>query len=255
VATITLNKDDGIFIYEDYLKGRAALRIKELSTAIPSQSIKRNSNSLTEAVLVSDAWYTGRQAAYTAVDAPTFESTAEKRDDDFMGSNISLMIDLIRGRAQVTSRTQKIVNEGITQDSFKAYNLCEQKAFWVDNSDAIILEPTTKQGGVSRAFLLHQAEFAALSATPVATTYSGTGDGTISSTLHPGAAVAETITLTATSATSFTVVGSTTGAMGTLTVGTTFVSDQITIDITAGGTPFVATDEFVITSYAADFTL
>lgn len=255
MTTITLNKDDGIFIYEDYLKGRAALRIKELSTTIPSQSIKRSSNGLTEAVLVSEVWYSAKIAAFAAVSAATFSSAAELRDDDFMGSNLSLMIDLIRGRKQVKSRCTKLVNEGITQQSFKSYDLIEKKAFWVDNSNQITLEPTTKNGGVTKAFLLHPAEYAALSGAPVTTTYAGTGDGTISSVLHPGAAVAETITLTATSATDFTVVGSVTGAMGSLTVGTAFVTDQITIDITAGGTPFVATDEFVITSYAADLTL
>jgi len=255
VTTVTINKDDGIFIYEDYKGGRAALRIKELSTTIPSQAIKRSSNGTNEAMLVSEAWYTARKAAFTAVDAPAFASLAELRDDDFMGSNLSLMIDLIRGRRQVASRAIKLVNEGITFANFKSYDLIEQKPFWVDNSDAIILEPTTKQGGATKAFLIHPAEYAALAAAPTATTYVGTGDGTISSSLHNGGAVAETITVTATSATSFDVVGTTSGAIGTLTVGTTFVSAQITIDITAGGTPFVATDEFTITSYAADFSL
>ena len=123
MTTITLNKDDGIFIYEDYLRGRAALRIKELSTTIPSQAIKRNSNGVTQAVLVSEVWHTARQAAFAAVDAPTFDSLAELRDDDYMGSNLSLMVDLIRGNAQVTSRTNKLVNEGISQDCFKNYDL------------------------------------------------------------------------------------------------------------------------------------
>lgn len=251
MTTITLNKDDGIFVYEDYLKGRAALRIKELSGDIPSQSIKRNSNGTTEAVLVSQTWYATRQAAFDAADAPTFDSLAEKRDDDYMGGNLSLMIDLILGRRQVASRAQKLANEGITQDCFKSYDICESKPYWVDNSNAITLEANTKQGGVSVAFLLHPGEYAALAAAPVATTYAGTGDGTISSSLHPGGSIAETITVTATSATTFDVVGSVSGALGSVTIGTTFVSPQITIDIVAGGTAFVATDEFTITSYAA----
>lgn len=255
MTTVTLNKDDGIFVYEDYLRGRAALRLKELSGDIPSQSIRRNSNGTVEAVLVSKDWYDTRQAAFDAADAPTFSIAKEERDDDFMGSNISLMIDLIRGRSQTTARTSKLNNQGITGANFKVFSLFEQKAWWVDNSDVIIQEPPTQEGGVITAFLLHPANHAALAATPVATTYSGTGNGTISSKLHPGFAVAETITLTATSATSFTVVGSVTGAMGTLTVGTTFVTDQITVDITAGGTAFVATDAFTITSYAANFKL
>ena len=252
MSTITLNKDDGVFVYEDYLKGRAALRIKELSSTIPSQSIKRSSNGQPEAVLVSQDWLAARKDAFSAVDAPVFYSLAELRDDDYMGSNLSLMIDLILGRKQVLSRCTKLANEGISQEGFKSYELIEKKAFWVDNSNEVSFEPTTKIGGDIKAHLLHPAEYAALSGTPVATTYSGTGDGTISSVLHVGGAVDETITLTATSAIDFTVVGSVSGAMGSLTVGTPFVTDQITIEIEAGGTPFVAADEFVITSYAAN---
>lgn len=255
MATITLNKDDGIFVYGDYLKGRGSLRMKELSLTIPSQAIKRDSNGLNQAMLVSEDWYAARQAAFAGVSAATFSSLAETRDDDYFGHNLSTMIDLIRGNSQVTSRTTKIVNEGISGQAFKSYALIEKNCYWVDNSDEIILEPTTKNGGVVKARLLHPAEYAALAGAPTTTTYSGTGNGTISSVLHLGGAIAETITLTASSATEFDVVGSVTGAMGTLTVGETFVTAQITIDVTAGGTDFVATDEFVITSYAADLTL
>lgn len=71
------------------------------------------------------------------------------------------------------------------------------------------------------------------------------GDGT------PAAMVAETITLTATSATNFTRTGSATGAMSAVTVGTTASHGSngalggYTYLITAGATPFVAGDTFV----------
>lgn len=250
MATITINKDDGIFVYEDYLKGRAGLRIKELNSTIPSQSIKRTSNGTTEAVLVSKAWFDARETAFVA--AASFAYLAEVRDDDFMGSNLSLMIDLIRGRAQTKERLTKLNNEGITGNAFKAYELLALKAYYVDDSDAIILEPTTKKGGVVLALLLHPSHYAALGATPVATIYAGTGDGTLDKQqLKPGGAVVETITVTATSATSFDVVGSVTGAIGTLTVGTVFDSPQICLLITAGGTPFVGGDLFTIDSVAS----
>ena len=252
MATITLLKDDGIFTYDDYLRGRAALRIKELNSDVPSQSIRRKSASTDIlAVLVRRAWYDARIAAYEAVDAAPFSNLKEIRDDDFMGYNLSLMIDLLRGNAQTPALVSRIANEGITQNDFKVYSLVEKKGFWKDDSTVVPFEESQKIGGDPVAFLLHSNHYNALATAPTATTYTGTGDGTIAPSLRHGGAIAETITITATSATSFTVTGSTSGALGVLTVGTLFESPQITILIEAGGTPFVATDEFVVTSVAA----
>lgn len=71
----------------------------------------------------------------------------------------------------------------------------------------------------------------------------GTGNGTISA-LGGSAGVAETITVTFTSATAFGVVGSVSGSLGTGTVGSAFTSTKANLTITAGGTAFVATDAF-----------
>src|ERR1700687_2953884 len=71
----------------------------------------------------------------------------------------------------------------------------------------------------------------------------GTGNGTVDA--HGGSAgVAETITVTFTSATAFGVVGSISGSLGTGVVGTLFTSTKASLTITAGTTPFVATDAF-----------
>lgn len=71
----------------------------------------------------------------------------------------------------------------------------------------------------------------------------GTGNGTIDA--HGGSAgVAETITVTFTSATAFGVVGSVSGSLGTGVVGTLFTSTKANLTITAGSTAFVATDAF-----------
>ena len=71
----------------------------------------------------------------------------------------------------------------------------------------------------------------------------GVGNGTISA-LGGSASVAETITVTFTSATAFGVVGSVSGSLGTGVVGTPFTSTKTNFTITAGGTAFVATDAF-----------
>ena len=168
MATITLLKDDGIFTYDDYLRGRAALRIKELNDTNPSQNIRRKTaDTDIQAVLVSRSWWDAREAAYAAVDAPTFAYAAEIRDDDYMGSNLALMIDLINGEAKVPGQVSRVIADGITGDAYKTYSLVEKKGFWVDDSTAIPFEESQKIGGEPVAYLIHYAQYQSLSATPV----------------------------------------------------------------------------------------
>lgn len=76
--------------------------------------------------------------------------------------------------------------------------------------------------------------------------FTGAGTGTISAWDGGASSVAETFTITATSSTSFTVVGSISGNIGTATVGTQFVHAKLTFLLTAGGTAFTAGDAFLI---------
>lgn len=78
--------------------------------------------------------------------------------------------------------------------------------------------------------------------------YSGTGNGTLGSYKGGSASVAETFTITATSSTNFTVVGSVTGALSDATVGTPYTGTKIQFTITAGATPFVAGDVFTLST-------
>ncbi len=81
-----------------------------------------------------------------------------------------------------------------------------------------------------------------------ATAYGGTnvGNGTVSAMSATAATVAQTITMTATSATQFAVVGSVSGALGTATVGTPFTSGQINLTINAGSTAFATGDTITV---------
>lgn len=78
--------------------------------------------------------------------------------------------------------------------------------------------------------------------------YTGTGDGTFTAYSGGADSVAETFTITATSATNFTVVGSVTGSLPAATVGTPYSEDEIAFLLTAGATPFVSSDEFTIST-------
>lgn len=75
---------------------------------------------------------------------------------------------------------------------------------------------------------------------------SNVGNGTVSALGATGATVAQTVTLTATSATQFSVVGSVSGALGTATVGTPFTSGQLDFTVNAGSTAFAVGDTISI---------
>jgi flagellar hook protein FlgE len=79
-------------------------------------------------------------------------------------------------------------------------------------------------------------------------TYGGTnvGNGTVSGLAATASTVAQNITLTATSPTQFSVVGSVSGALGTATVGTPFTSGQLDFTINAGSIAFATGDTITV---------
>ena len=81
--------------------------------------------------------------------------------------------------------------------------------------------------------------------------YAGAGNGVMGGLSGGPNAVAETWTVTATSATNFTVVGSVTGSVGPATAGTPFDVDQVEFTITAGATAFEAGDVFTFSTAPA----
>ncbi len=78
----------------------------------------------------------------------------------------------------------------------------------------------------------------------IAANVANTGNGYVSAERASTSPVDETWTLTATSATNFTVTGSVSGAQAAATVGTAYDNGIVAFKIVAGGTAFVADDEF-----------
>ena len=78
----------------------------------------------------------------------------------------------------------------------------------------------------------------------IAADVGNTGNGFVSAERAGAAPVDETWTLTATSATNFTVTGSVSGAQAAATVGTPYDNGIVAFTIIAGGVAFVADDEF-----------
>lgn len=76
---------------------------------------------------------------------------------------------------------------------------------------------------------------------------SNTGNGTMGSVALQAGKLKEIWTVTATSATNWTVVGSVSGAKAAATTGSAYNNGIISFTITAGGTPFAAADTFTVT--------
>jgi hypothetical protein len=76
--------------------------------------------------------------------------------------------------------------------------------------------------------------------------YTGTGNGLMTAWAGGASTIAETFTITATSATAFSVVGSISGSLGSATVGTPFSHAKLTFLISAGGTAFIVGDAFTL---------
>ena len=89
-------------------------------------------------------------------------------------------------------------------------------------------------------------DFVSLTGSAFGLTYSGTGNGTLTNYMGGPTSVAETFTITATSATNFTVVGTVSGSVGPATVGTPFSHTKVAFLLTAGGTAFVSGDVFTL---------
>ncbi|MEX3961032.1 hypothetical protein AB4Y42_02260 [Paraburkholderia sp. EG286B] len=118
------------------------------------------------------------------------------------------------------------------------------------------LKLVTGNGTLGSGTLQRGAILGLQSGTPVAAAAAtNTGNGTIGS-ITKGADVQPGVyTLVATSATNFTVAAPDGGAMPNATVGTAYVGANLNFTITAGGTAFVAGDEFTITVPAGNYVL
>ena len=251
MTTKTILKHGLIYIYEDYKDGRAARRINELTDI--GQAIYRSPFGTMKAILLKKSWWDARVAAYTAVKAPLLSLVGEVRDDDYMGKNLSFMVDLIRGNPQVISREKVIISEGTTAKGIKTYFLTKTKKYYID-PNPLILEDSTRRGGDISAVLTHPGLYNFLNTAPVATVYVGAGNGIIGGVMGtPGGTITEVFTILAINPTTFSVTGTVSGFIGNATVGTQFVSPQILFLITAGGVPFVAGDKFTVTTKVFQF--
>jgi hypothetical protein len=151
MTTITITKQRGLYVYDDYYKAKAILRIRELTDDNPAQNIYR-SKSFTnvDAVLVKKSWYDTKSPA-----AP-LPIEVEEVADDFLSVNLSNMVNIVLGRAETTALMKKMVDEGPAQTHYKVYAIIQTKEFFRDGSDIVPFEdtPAVKVGGNILAYLI-----------------------------------------------------------------------------------------------------
>lgn len=157
MTTIILNKTNGTYVYDDYYLGRAALRITELSTDNPVQQISR-SKTMPEmdAVLVKKEWYDVKSPA-SPLPIEVTEIT-----DDYFGSNLSNLANILNGRPETIALTRKIVNEGPAQTYYKVFSIIKTKEFYQDASVVVPFEESSKIGGVIVAYLINPNLYTAI---------------------------------------------------------------------------------------------
>jgi hypothetical protein len=235
----------------DNVQGQRTIQVlRQLSAANPVHAIKRLVASEITGYLVAKDWWDAKVADFAAVVAAVPGYSLAEKDATFLSRNLSVLMDLLNGVVQTSAQADRAAMEGLSINGFAVFSFVASSSYFVDDSDRIAMEPNTKKQGVVLGYLIHPKHYAALAGTPTAGSYAGTGDGTISVGLNPGTSVLETLTFTATSATSFTVSGTVSGALGTATVGVLFTAPGFTATITDGATAFVGGDLFTVESLA-----
>jgi hypothetical protein len=252
--SIILPKHSDTYVFADYLDGRATRRCKELTDADPVQIIsRRKEDGAPVLALVKASYWDSYFASYSAVSAAPWAYRTADRTDDFLGGNISTLSWLLNAQPEVKNEIPRIVQEGTSNLAFEVCPILNTKKYSVQAFAAGILG--VPKGGEIMAYLISHDMYLGMQQSPVATIYAGTGTGSIEPSLSPGYAVAETITVTCTSAVPgggvFSVVGSVSGALGSATVGTLFESLPFKCLISDGGVDFIVGDVFTVNSRAA----
>jgi len=151
MTTITILKQQGLYVYDDYYRAKAILRIRELNDTNPVQKIYRSRTSIhAEAILVNPYWYNLKSPA------SPLPIEIETVSDDYLSVNLSSMVNILLGRPETTAQTRMIVDEGPSQTQFKVYALIQTKEFFHDGSTVVPYEdtPPVKTGGNILAYLI-----------------------------------------------------------------------------------------------------
>lgn len=252
--TITILKHSDTYVFADYLNGRAIRRCRELSDDKPVQLISRHKeDGAPVLVLMKPSEWDAYLAAYSALSAAVWSYRMVDRSDDFLGRNMTTIAWLLNHAPEVPAEMRKAIEEGTSNSAFEVCKILNTKQYYVQDFKGDPLGAS--KGGDAVGYVVSYKMYQGMQETPVATTFSGTGNGKIAPELCPGLSVTEDITLTCTAAAAnggvFSVVGSVSGNLGNATVGIPFVSSKFKCLISDGTVDFAVGAAFVVKSRAA----
>jgi hypothetical protein len=145
MATLTLLKEKGIYSYYDFTIPRAALRLDELQSD-NVMAIARTDNGPVVAYLISAAWYTGQLALISSNQGTAPSVSITTRADDYLGGNVSTLVNLVNGTPEVASEQPWFNNAGTTYSAYKMFGFVRTAQFWED-PDKAKLEALNQEGG------------------------------------------------------------------------------------------------------------
>lgn len=143
--SITILKNDGIFLYSEYQPNKVARRMAELETDLV-HPVARSYGGPIVGYLLSTTHYANLLAAFIGV-LPAINE--ELITDDYLGTNFSQLLDLVQGYAQVTSLIPKIAAQGTTAAAYKNYTVEQDTAY------SLIGGGVAEKGGRDLAVLIH----------------------------------------------------------------------------------------------------
>lgn len=146
MGDITILKNDGVFTYSDYGR-KAGNRLVELASD-GVQLIRRTYGGDVQAALVSKALYDAAMAA--AAPDPILTQNITSVADDYLGNNLSEMIDLLLSRVQAPGLESKVASQGTTASAQKTFAIVNSALYY----EAEQVEPLPVSGEIEKKGLI-----------------------------------------------------------------------------------------------------
>lgn len=148
-----INKNDGIFTYQDYTLPKVARRLADLNADMV-HPIRRSPSSAIIAYVVSESWISEKELLSAAPDADYATVT-----DDKLAVNFSTYVNLVNGTSQVKADRARLSVEGPQLGMYKGYMVINTKEFIADARLEPIINDGTTFGGTAIARLISKAHY------------------------------------------------------------------------------------------------
>lgn len=162
MATKTLLKNDGKFVYDDYKPQKIGKRLVDLGVD-EIQPVRRTTNGPIVAYMVSETWFQAKVEEFDLASTAMPDAIFDEVSDDFVAHNFSTLVNTINGVSQVKSQIPKTNAEGPQVGKYKGYILINTKPYKMDpyltKNETFASSQAIVEGAVKKARLLDPAHF------------------------------------------------------------------------------------------------